>query len=265
MCQALAACTDDPVIATQLLRLGQGPVAARRADAHARHARRQRSARALSLDRAARRYVIGARLSSCAGRRRGSCPACRCLPSGMFYMAPGPLTGVSRLAARAVDDRRRLDRATGDTEQRTQAHDAHVDRRAGRRRRSARSIHCCLSDLGRVSDRVVAGVDRVRLALYLVLKTDFLRPQGLDRGVAHRARDVRRIAVADRRRSRSCSARRASLPLVDAVGDRLGDADRPRVGACDAAGRCASKASASSSSSSRASRRSTTRQDHRAS
>src|SRR6185503_13354058 len=111
-------------------------------------------------------------------------PGVQRVPAGMFYMAPGPLTGlhlmqlVLWLAVGLVIARRASPR--------------------GERRRTTKIL------LGVLVVAAIGSVDSLLLysiggwypiawlsasiaagvALYLVLKTDLLRPQGFDRGVA---------------------------------------------------------------------------------
>ncbi|HEY5923991.1 MAG TPA: hypothetical protein VIV11_20065, partial [Kofleriaceae bacterium] len=183
MCQGLAACTDDPEVATQLLRLGQGPVAA---------VGPMLMLVLLGVSGQLERYRWIARVAALIGTfffvtcwaTTWVVPGVQKIPSGMFYLTPGPLTGlhVSQLVlwllVGLVIARRASPR--------------------GERRRTMRillgvlvvaaigSIDTLLLyrvwgvyPIAWVSASIAAGV-----ALYLVLRTDLLRPQGFDRGVA---------------------------------------------------------------------------------
>jgi hypothetical protein len=183
MCQALAVCTDDPAFAEDLIRLGQGPVAAVGPNL---------MLVLLGVSGQLERYRWIARIAALIGAfffvicwsTDWIVPGVQQLPSGMFYMTPGPLTGphvtqlVLWLFVGLVIARRASPR--------------------GERRRTMKML------LGVLVVAAIGSVDTLLLyriwgvypvawvsasvaaavALYLVLRTDLLRPQGFDRGVA---------------------------------------------------------------------------------
>lgn len=183
LCHALTACTDDPVIATKLLRLGHGPVAGvgpslllLMLGVSGQLERNRWMARLAG--------VVGAvSLSLCWGTN-WIVPGVQKTPSGLFYMRPGPLTGIhiSELVVWMIIG-------------------VLVARRAapsGDRKRMLRML------LGVLAAGAIGSVDALLLyriagyypiawlpasiacgiAHYLLFKTDFLRPQGLDRATA---------------------------------------------------------------------------------
>ena len=182
-CQGLAALTDDPVLATRLIRLGQGPVALVGPSLMLvllgvsgqleRHRWLARIA-----------YVIGTSFFVVCWATTWVVPGVQILPSGMFYMAPGPFTGIylSQLMLWLMVG-------------------LVIARRAAPRKERKRTFRILL---GVVVIAAIGSVDTLLLyriwgvypmawvsasvaaviALYLVLKTDLLRPQGFDRGVA---------------------------------------------------------------------------------
>ena len=151
-------CTTDPVIATRLLRLGQGTGRADRPEPPARAARRRAaSSSATAGSRGSRAWSARCSLAI-AGRRPGSCPACSELPSGMFY-----------IRARAADRR-----CTSRSSSCGSSSASSIVRRStprGERRRIARLVigrarvrrdrlarHAArVRRVGRVPDRVAAG------------------------------------------------------------------------------------------------------------
>lgn len=181
-CQTLAACTTDPAVATELLRLGQGPVAGIGPilllvllSASGQLERHRWTARIAAM--------IGGVLFIVAWSTPWVVPAVQVTPSGMFFMRPGPLTAVhvSQLLIWLVIGLWLVRRTSP----------------RGERRRTFRLL------LALSAVAAFASVDTLLLyriwgvypiafvpacvaagiALYLILRTDFLRPQGLDRGV----------------------------------------------------------------------------------
>lgn len=179
LCQAVAACTDDPVLATRLLRTGEGAVAlvgpmlmlvllatSGQLERHKWFVRIAGLAGALALAVAwATPWVV---------------PGVRTLAGGMFYMRPGPATGFATsqlpfwLAVGIVLVRR----STPSSERR-------------RTTRMFLGVLVC-GAIGSLDMLVLYGVRSghpiawlsaalgASIALYLVLRTDFIRPQGFD-------------------------------------------------------------------------------------
>lgn len=181
-CQAMTACVTDPEVALQLIRLGQGPVAAVGPNLllvllgvtgqleHHRWVARIAA-------------VIGGFFFILCWATDLVVPGVQLLPSGMFYMRPGPLTGVflSQLVIWVLVGLALVRRATPRAE----------------RARTLRIL------IGLLVVAAVGSIDTLLLyrvwgvfpiswlpasvaaviALYLVLRTDLLRSQGVDRGV----------------------------------------------------------------------------------
>lgn len=183
LCHALTAMTDDPVIATKLLRLGNGPVAGVGPNllllmlgVSGQLERNRWIARVAG--------IFGAvSLALCWGTN-WVVPGVQKTPSGMFYMRPGPLTGIhiSQLVVWMIVG-------------------VLIARRAapsGEHKKMLRML------LGVLAAGAIGSVDALLLyriggyypiawlpasvacgiAHYLMFKTDFLRPQGLDRTIA---------------------------------------------------------------------------------
>ena len=183
LCQGLAAMANDAVTAEHLLRLGQGPVALIGPNilllllAVGGQLERFRWVARLS-------GVIGAMFLVLTWTTTWIVPGVQRLSSGMFYMSPGPLSGVmlSQLVLWFVLGLVIVRRSTPRADQ-----------------RSTMRLLLGILVLG-----AVTSVDTLTLygiwggypiawmpalaaaivALYLVLRTDLVRPQGLDRGLA---------------------------------------------------------------------------------
>lgn len=183
LCQAMAACTTNPEVATHLIRLGQGPVAAVGPNL---------LLVLLGVSGQLERYRWTARIAAMIGgvlfvlcwATPWVVPGVQVVPAGMFYMSPGPLTALhlSQLAIWLVVGLVLARRATPRAE----------------RRRTFRIllVLSIVAGIGTVDELLLYRVWGVypiawlsaciaaAIALYLVLGTDLLRPQGLDRGVA---------------------------------------------------------------------------------
>jgi hypothetical protein len=93
VCHATTACTDDPAVALRLLRLGQGPLAM---------VGPCLMLVLLGVSGQLERYRWIARIAGLVGlffmlacwTTSWTTPAVRMIPAGMFYMRPGPLTGI---------------------------------------------------------------------------------------------------------------------------------------------------------------------------
>jgi len=183
VCQALAACTDDPLVATRLLRLGQGPVAGVGPNL---------MLVLLGVSGQLERYRWVARLAGIIGTTsvilcwttNWIVPGVQRVPLGMFYMRPGPLTGlhISQLVIWLVVGVVIARRATPGAE-----------RKRLMRLLLGVLVAGAISSVDTLLLYRIAGVYPIAwllasvgagLALYLVLRTDMLRPQGLDRGIA---------------------------------------------------------------------------------
>lgn len=183
LCHALTACTDDPVIATRLLRLGHGPVAGvgpclmlLMLGVSGQLERNRWIARLAG--------VLGLiSLSLCWGTN-WVVPGVQRTPSGLFYMTPGPLTGIhiselvfwmfigvliARRGAPSGERKRMLRMLIGVLA-------------AG----SIGSFDALL--LYRIAGYYpiawLPAVIACGIAHYLIFRTDFLRPQGVDRTIA---------------------------------------------------------------------------------
>ncbi|NVB80816.1 MAG: SpoIIE family protein phosphatase [Kofleriaceae bacterium] len=181
--QAVAACTDDPLVATRLLRLGQGPVVGVGPNlmlvmlaVSGQLERRRWLARVAGL--VALVFLVITWTTDWV------VPGVQRIPAGMFYLRPGPLTGfalsqlVIWLGVGLVIARRAAP--------------------SGERKRMLRLL------LGVLVAGAIGSIDTLLLyrvwgiyplawlpsavaaviALYLVLRTDLLRPQGFDRPIA---------------------------------------------------------------------------------
>ena len=182
ICSALAACTADPELATRLLRLGNGPIALVGPclllvllGVSGQLARHRWIARTAGL--------LGLLLMACCWATPWMIAGARELSSGVFYPSPGPLAGVhfSQIGIWLAIGLLIARRSTS----------------GGERRNLVRMILavfalCAIggSDLLLVYD--VAGSYPVAwlsatiaagVAVYYELRTDLLRPQGLDRKV----------------------------------------------------------------------------------
>jgi hypothetical protein len=184
LCQAIAACATDPTTATRLLRNGQGPVALVGPalllvllGASGQLERYRWTARIAAL--------LGGIAFAMAWGTDWVVPSVQVIPSGMFYVAPGPMTGLhfSQLAIWLVVGMLIAGRSTP---------------RGAERRRTYRILIVLLviTMIGTADTLLlyrvwgtypiawlVASI-AAAMALYLMLFTDFLRPQGLDRGAA---------------------------------------------------------------------------------
>ncbi len=183
VCQALAACTHDPEVATRLLRLGNAPIALVGPNL---------LLVLLGVSGQLERYRWLARMSGVIGTvftvacwaTPWTVPGVQQLSSGMFYVQPGPLTTIhlSLLVGWLGVGLVIVGRSTP----------------RGERRRIVRMMIGVLV-LGAVgsSDTLLlyhqggsypiawlAALITASLTLYLVLATDLLRPQGLDLGLA---------------------------------------------------------------------------------
>ena len=182
ICSSLATCTDDPVVATRLLRLGVGPVALIGPNfllvllGISGQLERHRWAASVA-------GVTGSVLLGVCWGTEWTVPGVHRLPSGVFYVTAGPLTDVHVaqlgfwLAVGLVIARRSMMR--------------------GERRRMMRLVIAAvvLAALGGTDMLLVHGVAGVYpiawlpatiacgITLYLELRTDLLRPRGFDRGV----------------------------------------------------------------------------------
>lgn len=183
ICHAAAACTDDIELAGRLLRLGQGPVSLVGPNlmlvllgVSGQLERYRWVARAAGL--------LGFLLFVTAWTTDWIVPGAQRTPSGMFYVSPGPLTGihVSQLLIWLAVGMLLARRATPQ----------------GERKQTLRLL------LGILVIAAIGSLDTLLLyrvwgvypiawlpasvaagiALYLSLRTDFLRPQGFDRSIA---------------------------------------------------------------------------------
>ncbi|HUJ62126.1 MAG TPA: GAF domain-containing protein [Kofleriaceae bacterium] len=182
LCQALGACSDDPAAATRILRIGQGPVALVGPSlllvllgVSGQLERRRWVARIAG--------AIGVFFLIMAWTTRWIVPGVQRLPSGMFYMSPGPLTGphISQVV---------LWLGVG----------LWIFKRSSPRGELRRTMRLLLGVLvcaaiGSADTLLLYGIwgsypiawlpatVAACIAFYLVVWTDLLRPQGLDRGV----------------------------------------------------------------------------------
>jgi GAF domain-containing protein len=183
-CQAVAACTTDASLATSILRLGQGPVA------------QVGPCLLIVLLGAAgqlERYRWVARISGGIGAvffilcwaTPWTVPGVQVVPSGMFYTAVGPLTGfhISQLVIWLVVGYAimRRSRPRGDE---------------GRRTTRLILVVLVLGSVGSLDTLLLYGIwgsypiawlpatIAAGIAIYLVLRTDLIRPQGFDRVIA---------------------------------------------------------------------------------
>jgi GAF domain-containing protein len=179
LCQGLAMCTVDPVLATRLLRIGQGSVGLigpnlllvllATSGQLERHKWIVRMA-----------ALIGAGFMAISWATPWVVPGVQTLDPGVFYMRAGPLTGlqVSQLIIWLIVGLVIVRRSTP----------------SGERRRNTRLLLGVLvcGAIGSLDTLVlyrIAGTypfawlsasTAAAIALYLVLRTDFLRPQGFD-------------------------------------------------------------------------------------
>ncbi|HTL34515.1 MAG TPA: SpoIIE family protein phosphatase [Kofleriaceae bacterium] len=183
LCQAMAACTDDAILAARFLRLGQGPVASVGPNL---------MLVMLGVSGQLERYRWLARLAGVVATAMlvvcwatdWVVPGVQRVPLGMYYMRPGPLTGlhISQLV---------IWLGVGIA----------ISRRAAAGAERGRLMRLLLGVLiagaiGSIDTLLlyrVAGIYPIAwlpasvacgIALYLVFKTDLLRPQGFDRGMA---------------------------------------------------------------------------------
>ncbi len=181
--QGLAALTDDPRFATLLIRLGQGPVAAVGPNlmlvllAVSGQLERYRWIARIS-------YLIGGFFWVMCWSTGTVVPGVQKLPSGIYYTTVGPLTGLALsqlvlwLGVGLVIIRRSSPR--------------------GERKRTLRMLLgvLVLGAIGSLDTLLLYGIWGVYpiawlsasaaacVALFLVVRTDFLRPQGFDRAMA---------------------------------------------------------------------------------
>lgn len=183
VCQGFAACTTDPALATRLLRLGQGPVAVVGPNLMlvllgvSGQLERYRWIARIA-------YVVGGSLFVACWATDWVVPGVQLVPAGMFYMRPGPLTGVHLmqlvvwLAVGLVIARRVSPRAD---RKRTMRVLVGVLVIAGVGSSDTLLLYRIwgVYPIAWLSASVAAGG-----ALYLVFRTDLLRAQGFDGGVA---------------------------------------------------------------------------------
>jgi hypothetical protein len=179
---SLAMCTDDPVVATRLFRLGSGPVALIGPNlllvllGISGQLERHRAVARLA-------GVVGAVLVGLCWGTDWTVPGVRRLTSGVFYASPGPLTNLHIsllaiwLAVGLVIARRSM--------------------MSGERRKMMRVLVAALvlAAIGGTDMLLVHGVIggypiawlpatiACGITLHLELRTDFLRRRGFDRGV----------------------------------------------------------------------------------
>lgn len=183
VCQSVAACSDDPAVATRLLRLGQGPVAGIGPNL---------LLVLLGVSGQLERYrwiargagVIGFTLLLICWATPWTVPDVQRIPSGIYYTKPGPLTGLhaSQLVIWLVVGLLLVRRAA-----------PHGDRKRTMRLLVGILVLAAVGSIDALLLFRIWGFYPVAwlpatiaagLALYLVLRTDFVRPQGFDRGVA---------------------------------------------------------------------------------
>ncbi|HUS32830.1 MAG TPA: SpoIIE family protein phosphatase [Kofleriaceae bacterium] len=184
LCQALAACTDDAIVAARFLRLGQGPVASVGPNL---------MLVILGVSGQLERYRWVARLAGLVATvalvicwaTDWVVPGAQRVPLGMYYMKPGPLTGlhisqlliwlgvglfIARRAAPGGSERKRLLRLLLGV-----------------------LVAGAIGSIDTLLLYQIAGIYPIAwlpasvacgIALYLIFKTDLLRPQGFDRGMA---------------------------------------------------------------------------------
>jgi GAF domain-containing protein len=183
VCQAIAACTDDPSVALRLLRLGQGPLAMVGPNF---------VLVLLGVSGQLERYRWIARVAGLVGlffmlacwTTTWTAPGVRVIPSGMFYVRPGPLTGIhaSLLVVWLIVGLVIVRRAAPQS-----------DRKRTMQLLIAVLVCGAIGSLDTLLLYNIWGVYPVAwlsatiaagIALYLVARTDFLRPHGFDRALA---------------------------------------------------------------------------------
>ena len=183
LCQAAAACTDDPSVATSLLRLGQGPVSL---------VGPSLLIVLLGASGQLERYRWVARIAGGIGgvflflcwATPWTVPGVQLVPAGMYYTAVGPLTGlhISQLVVWLAVGWAIARRATP----------------RGERKRTTRLVLgiLLLGAAGSIDTLLLYGIwgsypiawlpagVAAGVAIYLVVATDLIRPQGFDRATA---------------------------------------------------------------------------------
>lgn len=182
ICSTLVACTHDPLLATRLLRLGNGPVALVGPDlllvllgASGQLERYRWLARAAA--------VLGGGFVAACWLTEWTVPAVRALSSGLFYPSPGPLTGlhvaqlgiwllvglvIARQTAPRGDHRRVVYTLVAVLGLGTIA---------------SADILLIYDVVGSFPIAWLPALLACVLAIYLMARTDFLRSRGFDRGV----------------------------------------------------------------------------------
>ncbi len=183
LCQGLAAIAPNAVVATRLLRLGQGPIALVGPNllllllAVGGQLERFRWVARLS-------GILGAVFLALAWGTDWIVPGVRLLPSGIYYMTPGPLTGphFAQLVLWLVIGIAIVRRSTPHSEQRHTLRLLLGILVLG----AVSSLDALLlyGEWGRYPMAWLPALVGAGVALYLLVRTDLVRPQGLDRALA---------------------------------------------------------------------------------